>query len=77
MLSKSQAKTKVEQFAPEVIPKASVRYKNLYLFRIESPTGDIVYDPFLSVDINTGAVQGFSVALNIDEISNLDWVEEA
>lgn len=73
MLSKEQAQANLVKFVPEVIPKSWTQYKNLYLFRIEIPGQEITYDPFYSVDINTGKVLDFSILSNLDTILNLKW----
>lgn len=73
MLNKDQAKTKLENFVPGVIPKAWTQYKNLYLFRIELPNQKLVYDPFFSVDVDTGEVLDFSILSDLETISNLKW----
>lgn len=54
--------------------KAWVRYKNIYLFRVEFPSEEEKdYDPFLSVDVDTGEVRDFSVLTdgNLEEITKL------
>lgn len=73
MLNEIEAQTKLKVFVSEAIPKSWTQYKNLYLFRIELPTGDIVYDPFFSVDMNTGEVRDFSILDDLEMISNLKW----
>jgi hypothetical protein len=73
MLNPKQAQKNLEEVVPGVIPKAWVQYKNLYLFRIELPNKKIAYDPFFSVDINTGEVEDFSILDDLTTISNLKW----
>jgi hypothetical protein len=73
MLSKEQAEAYLLEANPEVIPKAWTQYKDLYLFCIEYPMQKINYDPFFSVDSNTGEVQDFSILEDLDTIFNLKW----
>lgn len=40
----------------------SIRYRDVYLFRVQfASEGEENYDPFFSVDVNTGEVKDFSV----------------
>jgi hypothetical protein len=52
----------------------AVRYKDVYLFRVEFASEEEKdYDPFFSVDVNTGEVRDFSVLTDGDlsEITDL------
>ena len=73
MLSEIEAQAKLEKFIPEGIPKSWTKFKNLYLFRVESSTVELVFDPFFSVDVNTGEVLDFSILMDLETISNLKW----
>lgn len=76
MISEQQARTAVESAYPGVKAVASATYKNLYLVRVEQADPDeLDYDPFFSVNQNTGEVQEFSVLTDgdIDEIASLSW----
>ena len=78
MLDKNQAKAELEKFYPEAKIIACAPYKNWYLFRVEHPSEEEKdYDPFFSVDVNTGRVEDFSIVPVLSEIANLNWVEEA
>lgn len=76
MLNDSQALAKIKEALPKVPIKAWTRYKDVYLFRVEFPSAaEKDWDPFFSVDVNTGEVRDFSVLTdgNISEIAKLVW----
>lgn len=75
MLNETQAQDKVKSFAPNVTLKTWASYKNLYLIKVEWPSKDEKnFDPFFSVDKNTGKVQDFSILPDLDTIVNLEWI---
>lgn len=74
MLSEAQARTAISKAVPSASVEDVVRYRNAYLFRLKLPLpGEEDYDPFFSVDIQTGEVRDFSVITDgdIDEIGDL------
>lgn len=74
MLSKAKAQEAIKILGLPV--KAWVQYKDVYLFRVEFPfEGEEDFDPFFSVDVNTGEVREFSVLTDGDlsEIAALTW----
>lgn len=74
MFNEIQAKMLVEKEHPGSKAEVCVKYKDLYLVRIKHADPDEQnYDPFFSVDPNTGEVRDFSVITdgNILEISDL------
>lgn len=76
MLDKDQAQMMLEYAVPDFPVKAWAKYNDLYLFRVQfTMPGEEDFDPFFSVDANTGEVKEFSVLQNIDEITALDWKE--
>ena len=79
MLTNDDAQTLLDNVLPDDIElKAWAQYRDLYLFRVQySSLGEEDYDPFFSVNSNTGEVKDFSVLTDgdISEISRLDWQE--
>lgn len=79
MLTNDDAQTLLDTVLPDDVElKAWAQYRDLYLFRVQySSLGEEDYDPFFSVNNNTGEVKDFSVLTDgdISEISRLDWQE--
>jgi hypothetical protein len=76
MLAKDEAQNLLEKALPDVPVKAWSRYRNLYLFRVQWPfEGEEDFDPFVSVNSETGEVRDFSVMTDgdISEIGALVW----
>lgn len=74
MLDKSQAEAALKQALPTARIQDSIKYRNVYLFRVHLPSpGEEDYDPFFSVDEQTGEVRDFSVITDgdISEIAAL------
>ena len=67
MYSEKEAKELVEKANPGAKAVDSFRYNNLYLVRVEHPSPDEAnYDPFYSVDPESGSVSEFSVTTDGD-----------
>lgn len=78
MLTESEAQAKVKELIPDAVPKVWTRYKDLYLVRVEYPSEEEGnFDPFFSVDVNTGETQDFSITEDgdVSEIGDLKWNE--
>lgn len=79
MLTNDDAQILLDNILPDDVEiKAWAQYRNLYLFRVQySSLGEEDWDPFFSVNSNTGEVKDFSVLTDgdISEISRLDWQE--
>lgn len=78
MLADTEARDILLKVLPEVSVKAWTKYGDLYLFRVQYPLdGEEDFDPFFSVNANTGEFREFSILEdgNIDEIAALDWKE--
>lgn len=74
MLDKNQAEAALKQALPTARIQDSIKYRNVYLFRVHLPSpGEEDYDPFFSVDEQTGEVRDFSVITDgdISEIAAL------
>lgn len=72
MLAEDEARAALESEIAPVEIVASARYNDLYLFRVLFPSPDEAnFDPFFSVDVETGEVSDFSVMHDgdIDEIA--------
>ncbi len=70
MLSETQAKSIVAKLYPEVEIVDCFRYEGIYLVRIEqSDPEEANYDPFFSVDPNSGTVKEFSVITDGDPLA--------
>lgn len=66
-LNATQAKTLVGLSYPEARIVDCFEYKDLFLVRIQHPSEEEAdYDPFFSVNVNTGEVNEFSVIANGD-----------
>lgn len=63
MLSEKEALKKLKQFDPFLDPQRIIVYNGMYLIlalrRNDPLEGDM--DPYYSVDMNTGAIQDFSI----------------
>jgi hypothetical protein len=78
MFNSAQALAQVKATLPEVEIKAWTEYRDIYLVRVEYPyPAEKDYDPFFSVDKDSGEVRDFSVITDGDlsEISALKWKE--
>lgn len=78
MFSQIQAQSNLSKFYPDASIKVWASYKDLYLFRVEHPSlEEKDFDPFFSVNDNTGEVRDFSVLTDISmsEFMNLEWRE--
>lgn len=76
MLSEIQARDAITKAFPKTPIKAWTKYNNFYLFRVENPSEEEKdWDPFFSVNIDTGEVRDFSVLTdgNVSEIAKLKW----
>ncbi len=70
MLNEAQAKELVEKSEPGVKAVDCFRYESLLLVRVEFPDPDEAnYDPFFSVDPDTGEVKEFSVITDGDPVA--------
>lgn len=70
MYSELQAKVLVERQNPGVKAVDCFRYQSVFLVRVEHPDEDETdYDPFFSVDPNTGKVSEFSVITDGDPVA--------
>ncbi len=70
MYNEIQAKALVEKKYPEIKVVDSFRYNNIFLVRIEHPDPEEAnYDPFLSVNPNTGEIKEFSVITDGDPVA--------
>lgn len=73
-LSVVSAEKKLLASVPSIKVQEFIRYRDVYLFRIEfEDEEEKNYDPFFSVDVNTGEVRDFSVITDgdISEITDL------
>lgn len=62
MLTEDQARAAIDEALPGVEVAAQAQYRDLYLFRVVYPSREEAdYDPFFSVDGETGEVSDFSV----------------
>lgn len=62
MLTEEEARQALESELPGVEIAAQTRYRDVYLFRVVFPSPEEAdYDPFFSVDAETGLVFEFSV----------------
>lgn len=62
MLTEIEAEAALQVELPGIEVAARTRYRDLYLFRVVFPSAsEADYDPFFSVDIETGEVNDFSV----------------
>lgn len=69
MSDEEKAKALVAKTFPGIAIKDCFRYKDLYLVRVEQQSADEAdYDPFLSVDLQTGVVKEFSVITDGDPV---------
>lgn len=78
MFNLIQAQTNLVKFYPQATIKVWTPYQNLYLFRVEHPSVEEKdYDPFFSVDKDTGEVRDFSVLTDISmpDFMKLEWKE--
>jgi len=78
MFNQIEAQDLLKKFYPEATIKAWTPYLNFYLFRVEHPDPfEKDWDPFFSVDKNTGKVWPFSILTDIDvsEFGKLKWNE--
>jgi hypothetical protein len=67
MFDANHAKALVRSFHPEVVVEDCFPYKELYLVRVTHDDPDEAdYDPFYSVNKNTGEVAEFSVITDGD-----------
>lgn len=67
MLTDEQAQDALLEELPGVEVAAKARFKDLYLFRIVWPSSDEAdYDPFFSVNVETGEVAEFSIMTDGD-----------
>lgn len=74
MLSEAQAKSIFSKALPDEKIQDVVRYKDIFLFRVEHPDPEEKdFDPFLSVNVNTGEIRDFNIMLdgNMSEIAKL------
>jgi len=74
MFSVSLAEKALLKVVPYVTIQDHIVYRDLYLFRITfASEAEKNYDPFFSVDMNTGEVKDFSVITDgdISEITKL------
>lgn len=70
MLNNEQAADLVKGLYPDVKIVDSFRYEGLILVRIEhSDSEEANYDPFFSVDVNTGVIKEFSVITDGDPVA--------
>jgi hypothetical protein len=78
MLTEIQARLKVKRFLPDAKVKSWAKYRHLYLYRVEYPSPlEKDFDPFFSVDSDTGTVRDFSVITDADisDIAALNWAD--
>lgn len=78
MLSQPKAQAIVQLALPGAVIKTWADYNDLYLFRVEYPSlAERNWDPFWSVDKNTGEARDFSVITdgNLSDITKLKWTE--
>lgn len=69
MFNSEQAKTLVKIYDPELKIEDCFLYEKLWIVRVKQPSEDEEdYDPFLSVNVNTGEVKEFSVLTDSDPI---------
>jgi hypothetical protein len=74
MLNIEEARTRIATYPGVAQVRAAVEYGDVYLLRVEFlASGEQNYDPFFTVDKETGAVNEFSVLHdgNIGEITML------
>ena len=70
MYDETQVKVLVERKYPAVKAVDSFRYNDVFLVRIEHPDiEEANYDPFFSVDPNTGEIKEFSVITDGDPVA--------
>jgi hypothetical protein len=69
-LSENESKKRVEEANPGVKAVDCFAYESLYLVRVQHPSADEAdYDPFFSVNPNTGEVKEFSVITDGDPVA--------
>ena len=69
MLTEIQAKKLIKIANPKLVIEDCFRYEDLWIIRIKQLEDDEAnYDPFLSVNVNTGEVKEFSVLTDADPI---------
>ena len=69
MLDSEQAKAALLEELPGVEVAAQAELDNLFLFRIVWPSSEEAdYDPFFSVDMDTGEVAEFSIMTDADPV---------
>lgn len=62
MLSSDEAIAKLKQLAPDRNPEKLITYNGLYLIMAPSSDPDEgVWDPYFSVDMNTGETRDYSI----------------
>lgn len=62
MLSEQEAIAALKKLNPERVPKRIIRYKGLYIILAPGPDPmEGNFDPFFSVDMETGAVREYSI----------------
>jgi len=74
MLSEKQASDVLSKSLPDHKIEDVVRYKDIYLFRVAHPDPEERdFDPFLSVNVNTGEFKDFNIMLDgdMDKIAEL------
>lgn len=70
MLSKQEAQRAVEVEWPDARAMQCVEYKGLYLVRVKWTSPDERdYDPFFSVDPESGVVNEFSIMTDADPVA--------
>lgn len=76
MLNEAEARAVLQKALPDHKVEDGVRYREVYLFRTKHPHEDEAdYDPFFSVNVNTGVVQDFDV-MNDGDIEEIAAVFE-
>lgn len=67
MINVSEATKRLTDSVPSITVKDNVIYRDVYLFRVEFDSeSEKNYDPFFSVNIETGEVKDFSVIVDGD-----------
>ena len=67
MLTEQQARDIFSAAVPDAPIQAQVLYRDVYLFRVIFPSPEEAeFDPFFSVDVETGEVRDFNVMLDGD-----------
>lgn len=62
MLSSDEAISKMKQIAPDRNPEKIITYNGLYLiFAPGSDSDEGIWDPYFSVDMNTGETRDYSI----------------